>query len=139
VLNLKRLGVVLGLAVAAAVALPGAAMAGGDNAQSPLFHVGPNPATCDAGAGGPKSGNVTTHATPDGMGRIDVVIRDGVPNATYQVDHRCVTPIGSLTTNSEGTGTAHINTFSPSALGTYFIDVFNAATNDTYISNPIHN
>jgi hypothetical protein len=124
-----------GLVTAAALVAPGAAMAG-ENAQSPLFHVGPNPATCDAGTGGPVSGNVTTHVTGNDMGIINVVIRNGVPNATYQVDYRCVVPIGSLTTNSQGAGAAHIATF-PLTSGLFYIDVYNGGTNDTYVSGPL--
>jgi hypothetical protein len=129
-----RIGLV-GFIGAAAMAIPGAAMAGG-NDQSPMYHVGPNPATCDAGAGGPVSGNVTVHVTGSDMGIVNVVIRNGVPNAVYQVDYRCVTPIGSLTTNSQGTGAAHVATF-PLTSGLFYIDVYNGATNDTFVSGPL--
>jgi hypothetical protein len=128
------------MATALAVALPGSAMAG-ENAQAPLLHVGPNPVTCDQGAGGPVEGNTTVHSTPSGHGIVNVVIRDGLPNTSYFIDYRCFFAIGNLTTNSRGTGTAHIYTaLSPAAAGVGFIDVATPLPQgglDTYVSEPL--
>jgi hypothetical protein len=72
---------------------------------------------------------------------VNIVIRDAVPNTQYFVDYRCFFAIGYLTTNSQGTGTAHIYTgLSPFAAGVGFIDAATPLPDgslDTYVSEPL--
>jgi hypothetical protein len=55
--------------------------------------------------------------------RINVSVHDALPNTTYVVDIRCVGQIGALTTNSQGTGTAHITLPRTAPPAPFYIDI----------------
>src|SRR5688500_11469885 len=100
------------LALAAtAVVLP--MLASGASAEStqpaPLTHGTPSP--CATGENtGVKDGNVTVHENEDGTVRVNLNIRNGVPNTTYQVAITCVDYIGTITTNKAGNGAGTFTT-----------------------------
>lgn len=129
------------LAVAAGPALASS----GNSAQTgELLHVGANPSTCDAGAGGPVQGfGQIQSQTQDGTVRVNLQIRNGLPNTTYFVDIRCVGRIGTYTTNPAGNG--HFMTTLPAAAlpaGQYYLDTAAPAPSgglDTYVSTPFQN
>src|SRR5947209_5047941 len=101
---------VLAIAVFALPVVPAFSSSGkAQNGTASLVHVGLNPSTCQA-ITGTDSGVVNVHlnAVQDQFG-VNVSVHDALPNTTYVVDIRCQRQIGSLTTNSEGTGTAHID------------------------------
>lgn len=126
------------------VAGPALASSGNSAQTSDLLHVGANPSTCDAGAGGPVQGfGQIQSRTTDGTVRINLQIRDGLPNTTYYVDIRCVGRIGTYTTNPAGNG--HFMTTLPAAAlptGTYYLDTAANTPSgglDTYVSTPFQN
>ncbi len=114
-----------------------------ENGTAALEHVGLNPAGCD-NPGGTLSGVVNTHANViQNRREINVSVHGALPDTTYVVDLRCHSGIGSLTTNAEGTGTAHIYLVGSSWPATYFIDISvphggNGAGGygDTFIAGP---
>jgi hypothetical protein len=103
------LGALLTLAFAG---LAQAAPAGpsAENGTAALVHVGSNPSTC-ANPGGTVSGVVNTHTNIVQDSReINISVHGALSDTTYVVDIRCeVADIGTLTTNAQGTGTAHID------------------------------
>jgi hypothetical protein len=99
--------------VLAGLSLIGVAMASvgqdADNGTAALVHEGPNPATCGQ-TPGTDSGVVNVHSNVvQNRRRVNISLHDALPNTTYEVDIRCVSAIGFLTTNRRGTGTAHID------------------------------
>jgi hypothetical protein len=79
-----------------------------NNGTAALVHEGPNPNTCGQ-TPGPNSGVVNVHSNAVQNARsVNVSVYNALPNTTYEVDIRCVGPIGFLTTNGQGTGTAHV-------------------------------
>src|SRR5262249_8545889 len=73
---------------------------------------------------GNNSGVVTAHFNAvQGRLKINVAVHDALPNTTYVVDIRCIGAIGSLTTNSQGTGTTQINLPEKTAPGSFFVDI----------------
>jgi len=119
----------------------GAAPSNGD-----LLHVGANPSACTGPFSGPDSGVVNV-ASNVGQSTVDlnVSLQDALPNQTYVVDIRCVGQIGSVTTDSQGTGTARISLpISQVPAGAFYIDVSVAPPGgggsggygDTFIAGP---
>lgn len=116
------------------------------NGHAALIHVGLNP-PCGT-MPGPASGVVNVHFNPkrDRL-MINVSVHNAQPNTTYVVDLRCIGEIGSLTTNSQGTGTAHIkleNMASPPA-GDFYVDISIKGAGggiggygDTFIAGPFN-
>ena len=94
------------------------------NGNAHLIHVGLNPATCGT-VPGTKSGEVNLHSNATrNRSRVNVSVHGAMPNTTYVVDIRCVAPIGTLTTNRSGNGTAHITLSSTLPTGSaIFIDL----------------
>ena len=116
-----------------------------ENGHAPLVHVGPNPSSCTGPFTGSDSGVVNVHIHQNGN-FLNVSVHDASPNTTYVVDIRCVGKIGTLDTNSEGTGTAQIDL--PSSLpASFFIDVSvpppggagAGGYGDTFIAGPFSN
>lgn len=114
-MKLLRTCAVVSVGALSSVALAGIAQAapGGpraENGTAALVHVGTNPATCGQSTG-TVSGVVNTHTNlVQNRREINIAVRGAKPDTTYQVDIRCeVARIGTLTTNSRGTGTAHID------------------------------
>jgi hypothetical protein len=123
--NLKR--TFLGACLIAAVAAPASTVAahGGmaDNGTQALVHVGLNPGTCGT-VPGSDSGVVNAHYNAvQASLAVNVSVHDALPSTKYVVDERCVGQIGTLTTNSQGTGTAHIDLPAGTAPGTFYIDI----------------
>jgi hypothetical protein len=111
-----------------------------DNDRAALVHVGQNPNSCGTIPGRDR-GVVTVHFSGvQKRFKVDVSVHDALPNTTYVVDVRCVGAIGSLTTNSRGTGRAQIDLSqsTPPSSG-FFIDISvpNGVTyGDTFIAGP---
>ncbi|GAC1599130.1 MAG: hypothetical protein NVS3B21_25370 [Acidimicrobiales bacterium] len=92
------------------------------NGTQHLLHVGPNPGTCTT-IPAPESGVVNVHYNLVQQDqRVNISVHDALPNTTYEVDNRCHNPIGFLTTNSDGTGTAQID-LPPVLHGIFYIDL----------------
>jgi opacity protein-like surface antigen len=115
------------------------------NGTAKLVHVGLNPPACTGPFAGADSGVVNSHFNAQQHSlRINVSVHGALPNTTYVVDRRCVGQIGKLTTNSQGTGTAHVVLSNVSAApGTFYIDISvlnggGGAGNygDTFIAGP---
>ena len=119
--------------------------ANGSNGSAKLVHVGLNPFACSGTFAGDDSGVVNAHysAVQDRL-KINVSVHDALPNTSYDVDIRCVGKIGTLTTNSQGTGTAQIDlSNAASTPGTFYVDISvfgggGGAGNygDTFIAGP---
>lgn len=115
------------------------------NGNAYLVHVGANPSGC-VSAPGKKSGEVNVHLNAAMTSyQVNISVRGALPKTTYAVDIRCVGPIGSLTTNGSGKGTAHLKISSalPTAPATgLFVDVSvppataGGAYGDTFIAGP---
>jgi hypothetical protein len=122
---MKKIMLVLVAALAVGVAVPVALAANADNGTAHLVHVGLNPSACVGPFVGPDSGVVNVHYNAvQSRETVNVSVHDALPNQTYVVDVRCVGQIGSLTTNSQGTGTAQIDLANVTAPpGTFYIDI----------------
>ena len=119
-----RKGIVTGIAIGsmlASFAFPAFADKS-DNGNMDLVHVGLNPATCGI-MPGTDSGVTVVHSNiQQNSSEVNVSVHGALPHTNYVVDVRCVGQIGTLMTNGQGTGTAHITL--PSALsGTFYIDI----------------
>ena len=94
------------------------------NANAHLVHVGLNPSGCGT-APGPMRGEVNVHTNAKlTHSRINISVHGALVKTTYEVDVRCISMIGTLTTNSAGNGTAHLNvanTFTPGS--PFYIDI----------------
>jgi hypothetical protein len=60
--------------------------------------------------------------------RVNLTVLDALPNTTYVLDVRCWTfgpqnELGTLTTNSQGTGTAQIKLNGATPLNPFYIDI----------------
>src|ERR1700734_1614884 len=102
----SRASLSFGVAVAVMLCLGLAVIAQADDADNTaaLIHVGQNPSSCGI-IDGDHSGQVHIHVNADRRRfKVNVSVHDALPNTTYVVDIRCVGAIGSLTTNSRGTG-----------------------------------
>jgi hypothetical protein len=118
--------------VAAGIFLPLALAANGYNGTAPLVHQGLNPPQCAApfnGADSTASGVVNVHLNAKQRRfQVNVSVHHALPNRTYVVDDRCfvpfgVAPIGTLTTNGQGAGTAHVQLQWTSVPPTFYIDI----------------
>jgi hypothetical protein len=118
--------------VAASIAVPLALAANAYNGTAPLVHQGLNPPQCAApftGTDSTASGVVNVHFNAKQQRfKVNVSVHHALPNRTYVVDDRCFVPfgfapIGTLTTNSQGTGTAHIEFPWKSVPPTFYIDI----------------
>ena|ERR1035437_551144 len=122
----KKLCLLIGCSGLALVAVPALSAAAQDeNGTASLVHVGLNPA-CGT-VPGTDSGVVNVHlnAVQD-LFKVNVSVHDALPNTTYVVDIRCQHQIGTLTTNGQGTGTAHVDltaSTSGPAPGPFYIDI----------------
>jgi hypothetical protein len=148
---MKRLLIVLAaLTATAAVAVPAVLAANDSNDHAALVHVGLNPATCGT-VPGTDSGVVNVHYNK-GQGRFmtELSVHDALPNTTYVLDVRCWAfgphaEIGTLTTNSQGTGTAQIKLDGVTPVNPFYIDISvkdggGGAGNygDTFIAGPFN-
>jgi hypothetical protein len=118
--------------VAASIAVPLALAANGYNATAPLVHQGLNPPQCAApfsGTDSSPSGVVNVHFNArQARVTINVSVHGALPKTTYVVDDRCFVPfgfapIGTLTTNGQGTGTAHLKVAWASLPATFYVDI----------------
>lgn len=127
-----------GFAFAAlAVASPASAHNSTTNVNNPMWHVGPNPASCNydpSTTQGPssKAGEAVFHVNSNlGTTVLDVSISGAVPNTPYDVDIRCTAPfpIGTINTDSYGNGAAVITL--PQSLATF------VSTNPFFVDSAI--
>jgi hypothetical protein len=116
------------------------------NGNGNLVHVGANPAACTAPYSGPASGvvNVDNNVAQSSFD-LNVSFQYALPDQTYVVDIRCVGKVGSVTTDSQGTGTAQVSLpLSQAPTGVFYIDVSVAPPGgagsggygDTFIAGP---
>jgi hypothetical protein len=130
---MKRLFVLFGvLAAAVAVAVPAGLAASDSNGTASLIHVGLNPSTCSSSQGayaGTESGVVNVHYNKvQGRFMVNLSVHDALPNTTYVLDVRCWTfgpqsELGTLTTDSDGTGTAHFTLDGVTPTKNFYIDI----------------
>jgi len=132
---MKRLfALLVVLAATAAVAVPLALAANDTNGTASLNHVGLNPSTCsptDQGGAydGPASGVVNVHYNKvQGRFMVNLSVHDALPNTTYVLDIRCFAfgpqnELGTLTTDSDGTGTAQFTLNVPQPQGSFYVDI----------------
>lgn len=93
------------------------------NDEAHLMHVGLNPAECTGPFTGPDSGEVNVHNNVNkDSTRLNVEVHHALPNQVYVIDVRCVGQIGSLTTNSQGEGNAHLS-MPGTITGSFYIDI----------------
>lgn len=137
-------GIAVALGVSTAVA--GGAFAGGNGAQrsglSPQAGDSNNNDQCVEGSGAGTNGFVLVNAPgKPGAARFvngEVSLkRDPAGATTYMVfikdvDNDMCTPDGTLTTNGQGNGNAHLNTAGTS--GTYYVVLQDAMGNEKYAS-----
>jgi hypothetical protein len=122
--SVSRSRVVLGVVTAGCLAVTGVAAADpgqdADNGSAPLLH---GTTHCTNGIPGTDSGVVVAHTnTLENDTRVHVTLLGGEPNQTYYVAIACQRYIGTLTTNSQGNGTANID--APGVtVGTFYVDL----------------
>jgi hypothetical protein len=120
--------------VAIGIAVPVALAANDSNGTAKLVHVGLNPAECTApfsntGTTPTDSGVVNVHYnTVQGRFMVNLSVHDAMPNTTYVLDIRCWTfgpksELGTLTTNSQGTGTAQFKLDVAMPVNAFYIDI----------------
>src|SRR6478752_223787 len=102
---MKKLLLALTAVVAIGIAVPVALAANDYNGTAPLSNTGTTPT--DSGVV-----NVHYNLVQDRF-MVNLSVHDALPNTTYVLDIRCWTfgpqnELGTLTTNSQGTGTAQI-------------------------------
>jgi hypothetical protein len=122
---MKRIMLALLVVVAVGIAVPLGLAASASNGTAHLVHVGLNVPQCVGPFTGDDSGVVTAHYNAvQTRETINVSVHDALPSTTYVVDIRCVGQIGTLTTNSQGTGTAQIDLSDVAAApGTFYVDI----------------
>jgi hypothetical protein len=124
------------------------------NGTAALVHIGPNMSQCSYGTPpaafpGTDSGVVNVHYNKvQGRFMVNLSVHDAQPNTTYVVDVRCWTfgpqsEIGTVTTNSQGTGTAQVTLEGVTPVNPFYIDISvknggGGAGNygDTFIAGP---
>lgn len=114
-----------GASCLAVAAVPASVMVhAASNGTAPLVHVGLNPSTCGT-TRGPDGGVVNVHLdSVQQRFMVNVSVHGAQHNRQYVVDVRCKGQIGTLTTNPQGTGTAHIDQNSSAApSGAFYIDI----------------
>jgi hypothetical protein len=131
---MKRLfAVLVVLAATAAVAVPLALAANDTNGTASLNHVGLNPQTCSPDQGGAydglASGVVNVHYNKvQNRFMVNLSVHDALPNTTYVLDIRCWTfgpqsELGTLTTDSDGAGTAQFTLNGVTPKNPFYIDI----------------
>ena len=151
--------IAIGAVVPAALAAPSpkpmpTTLANDFNGTAPLVHIGPNVTACSNGTPaaafpGTDSGVVNVHYNKvQDRFMVNLSVHDALPNTTYVLDIRCWTfgpqsEIGTLTTNSQGTGTAHLTLDGVTPVNPFYIDISvkGGGTGaygygDTFISGP---
>jgi hypothetical protein len=124
------------------------------NGTARLVHIGPNVSECSNGTPatafpGTDSGVVNVHYNQvQHRFMVNLSVHDAQPNTTYVLDIRCWTfgpqsEIATLTTNSQGTGTAQITLDGVTPVNPFYIDISvkNGGTGagnygDTFIAGP---
>jgi hypothetical protein len=115
-----------------------------ENETADLAHVGLNPSSCGKILG-VASGTVNVHLnSARDRYKVIVSVYNALPKTTYVVDIRCVGAIGSLDSNSQGTGAAEFDLpMSALPANDFFIDISvpnggGGAGNygDTFIAGP---
>jgi hypothetical protein len=131
---MKRLfGLFVVLAATAAVAVPVALAASDSNGTASLMHVGMNPGTCSPDKGGAypgtASGVVNVHYNRvQNRFMVNLSVHDALPNTTYVLDIRCFAfgpqnELGTLITDSDGTGTAQFTLNGVTPTRNFYIDI----------------
>src|SRR5579872_7228802 len=88
-----------------------------------LVHVGLNPSSCTGPFTGKSEGEVRVKtSTTTGVFKTRVDVDGAMPNSTYDVDIRCVSKIGTVTTNKHGDGTTVI-TMPTTPSSPFWIDI----------------
>jgi hypothetical protein len=149
---------VIAVGVAVPVAVAGNAGQNDFNGTAPLVHVGLNVPDCSNGTPaaafpGTDSGVVNVHYNlVQNQFKVNLSVHDALPNTTYVLDIRCWvfgphSELGTLTTNSQGTGTAQFTLDTAQAgnapVNPFYIDISvknggGGAGNygDTFIAGP---
>jgi hypothetical protein len=120
--------------VAIGIAVPVALGANDYNGTAPLVHVGLNPSECTApfsntGTVPTDSGVVNVHYNKvQNRFMVNLSVHNALPNTTYVLDVRCwqfgpQSELGTLTTNSAGTGTAHFTVSNVTPTAGFYIDI----------------
>ncbi len=153
---MKKVLLALVAIVAIGIAVPVALSANAYNGNAPLVHVGLNPPNCSApfdntGTTPTNGGVVNVHYNvTQNRFMVNLSVHDALPNTTYVLDIRCWTfgpqsELGSLTTNSEGTGTAQFTLDNTTPLNPFYIDISvknggggSGNYGDTFIAGPFN-
>ena len=149
--NRDHLAVARGPDWARGLGLVGVALAqNAGKGTAPLVHV--NSSNCQT-TPGTKSGVVKfDYNAKQNRSDINISVQNAEPDITYlvyfncyqqnrncydQLDGACYQQIGSLTTNSSGTGRARIKLTGNDLTGAFFIDMFVPPNGDTFIAGPL--
>jgi len=135
----------IGLALGVSTVLASGAFAGGNGAQRSGLsaNAGSSTSECEPGDGTGGAGFVIFNAPgkPNDANKLigEVSLKDGAPNTTYMVkvatDSQNCMPEGSLTTNGQGNGNAHIA--DPTlGNGTFYL-VLTTGTDEAFASGPV--
>ena len=137
-----------------AVAVPMALAANDYNGTAKLVHVGLNPPECTApfmntGTTPADSGVVNVHYNKvQDRFKVNLSVHNALPDTTYVLDVRCWTftgsdELGTLTTNSQGTGTAQFTVDDVTPVNPFYIDISvknggggTGGYGDTFIAGP---
>jgi hypothetical protein len=144
---LARKAIVAGLGIALAAASAAAAgTAAGQGAQKRALQIttSSNQAQCDPAGSGASHGFAILNG-PGKVGAVqkvngEVSLKGGEPNTTYMVaisvgSQNCM-PEGTLTTNGQGNGNAHINDATLSS-GSYYIVLMDSTGAEQYATSPV--
>ena len=137
----------LGLIAAGSTVLASGAFAGGNGAArsglTPAVHSGPLDNQCQSSDGTGGNGFVILNAAgkPDAANKLlgEVSLKNATPNTMYNVqvsvgNQNCMDE-GTLTTNGEGNGNAHIADPTLGS-GTFYV-VLTLGTQEAYASGPV--
>jgi hypothetical protein len=130
----KILLAVIAAVVAIGIAVPVALAATSTNGTAPLVHVGLNPSECTApfsntGTEPNNSGVVNVHYNKvQDRFMVNLSVHDALPNTTYVLDIRCwmfgpQSELGTLTTDSDGTGTAQFTLSGVTPRPGFYVDI----------------
>jgi hypothetical protein len=151
---MKKVLLALVAIVAIGIAVPVALAANDYNGTAPLVHVGLNPSECTApfsntGTTPTDSGVVNVHYnTVQDRFMVNLSVHNAMPDTTYVLDIRCWTfgpqsELGTLTTNSQGTGTAQFTLSNVTPNPGFYIDISvknggggAGSYGDTFIAGP---
>ena len=132
---MKKILLALTAVVAIGVAVPVALAANASNGTAALVHVGLNPSECagpfsNTGTEPTNSGVVNVHYnTVQGRFMVNLSVHHALPNTEYVLDIRCWTfgpetpKLGTLTTDSDGTGTAQFALSGVTATPGFYVDI----------------